>query len=147
MTWQSPGTGLSQWRWYLLLHAQVTGTVMKTWTAPSPLLCSGLNGPLAVVQSAVTSSLITCLLLHSLAVHHWGDPTLPSLLPLLLSLAALPQSLPLIQTTLQQNEYLVLPLGKAPMPGCLIGQWRDEPLWVLSAVARETWPHYIKFAN
>ena len=55
----------------------------------SPFLCSGHDGALAVVQSTVIGSLITCLLLPSLTVCHWGDPTLPSLLLLCLSLLLL----------------------------------------------------------
>lgn len=46
-----------------------------------------------LVQNTVTSSLVTCLLLPSLVVHHCGYSMLPSLLPSLLPLASTSYSL------------------------------------------------------
>ena len=126
LTWQNLGTGLSM---VVATSAACSGYPPDEEDLQcSPFLCSGHDGALAVVQSTLIRSLITCLLLPSLVVCHWGDPMLPSLLLLCLSLAAPFQSLSPSSKPLQQNMYSVLPLDRTPVPSCLNGQWRDESL-------------------
>lgn len=131
LAWRSPGPGLSQWRCSGSCHCD------EDLKCSHPFAVSWAMTELVVVQSTVTSSLIACSLLPCLVVHHGGDPRLPSLLPLLPSPATPSYSLSLTQITLHLSPYSIRPLDEALVPGGLIGQWRDEPLWVLSAVARE----------